>query len=234
MRLHLIWHDTVDFSPNNISIWAEKRGFEIAQTYMGDTEELPSLDNFDWLTVMGAPQHAWEEDRYPWLVREKKFIANAISHNKIILGICFGAQLVAEALGGNTFPSKHAEIGWYEVSLTPEGKKSFLFRGVLDRFLTFHCHSDHFSLPSGCSRLALNEATENQAFSCDGSPVVGLQFHPEYTRNLIRFLVNKDGHEWVKGPFVSGKKSVLSKTEEASETYWLMEAILDNMLQEFG
>ena len=69
MRLHLIWHDTVDFSPNNISIWAKKRGFEIAQTYMGDTEELPSLDNFDWLTVMGAPQHAWEEDRYP-IIRE--------------------------------------------------------------------------------------------------------------------------------------------------------------------
>ena len=234
MRLHLIWHDTVDFSPNNISIWAGKRGLEIAQTYMGDTEKLPSLDDFDWLMVMGAPQHAWEEDKYPWLVMEKRFIANAISLDKIILGICFGAQLVAEALGGDIFSSKHTEIGWHEVSLTPKGKKSFLFRGIPDRFLTFHCHSDHFSLPSGCTRLALNEPTENQAFICDDSPVVGLQFHPEYTRDLIRFIANKFGHEWVKGPFVSGKNAVLSKTQEVCETYWLMEAILENMIQEFG
>ncbi len=230
----MIWHDPIDFSPNNISIWAEKRGFEIDQTYVCNREELPALDDFDWLMVMGGSQHVWEEDKYPWLIIEKKFVADAIAHNKIILGICFGAQIIAQALGGNTFPNKHTEIGWLEVSLTPEGEKSFLFRGVPDRFLTFHWHSDHFSLPSGCTRLALSEPTENQAFICDGSPVVGLQFHPEYTRDLIRYLTLKEGDEWVKGPFVSGKKAVLSQTKRVGETFWLMETILGNMSQEFG
>jgi GMP synthase (glutamine-hydrolysing) len=234
MKLHLIWHDPLDFSPNNISIWAEKRGFEIDQTYACNMEELPSLDDFDWLMVMGGSQHIWEEEKTPWLALEKKFVANAIAHNKIIIGICLGAQLIAQALGGKVFTNKLTEIGWYDVSITPEGRQSFLFRDIPDKFMSFHWHSDHFSLPSGCTRLALTEATENQAFICDGSPVVGLQFHPEYTLDLIRYLTQKEGHEWVKGPFVAGKKAVLSQTEMVCETNWLMEALLDNMVQEFG
>ena len=234
MRLHLIWHDPLDFSPNNISIWAEKRGFEIDQTYACNMEELPSLDDFDWLMVMGGSQHIWEEDKYTWLAMEKRLIANAIDHNKIVLGICFGAQLIAQALDGKVFTNKLTEIGWYDVSITPEGRQSFLFRDIPDKFMSFHWHSDHFSLPSGCSRLAFTEPTENQAFICDGSPVVGLQFHPEYTLDLIRDLTQKEGHGWVKGPFVAGKKAVLSQTEMGYETNWLMETLLDNMVQEFG
>ena len=47
-------------------------------------------------------------------------------------------------------------------------------------------------------------------------------------------LTLKEGVEWKKGPFVSGKKAVLSQTENMGETFWLMEAILDNMNQKFG
>jgi len=165
---------------------------------------------------------------------EKRLIANAIAHNKIIIGICFGAQLIAQALGGRVFANKLTEIGWYDVSITPEGRQSYLFRDIPDKFMSFHWHSDHFSLPSGCTRLSFSEPTENQAFICDGSPVVGLQFHPEYTRDLIRYLTQKEGHGWVTGPFVAGKKAVLSQTEMVYETNWLMETLLDNMVQEFG
>jgi GMP synthase-like glutamine amidotransferase len=108
-------------------------------------EKLPSLSDFDWLMIMGGSQHAWGKEIHSWLVEEKRFIANALSEGKIILGICFGAQLLAEVLGDRVYPNKKEEIGWYEVTLNKEGLDSFLFKSVPDRFLTFHWHSDHFS-----------------------------------------------------------------------------------------
>ena len=130
--------------------------------------------------------------------------------------------------------SYHNEIGWYEVSLTTEGRGSFLFQGIPKTFVTFHWHSDHFSLPAGCARLAFSKATENQAFIRQGSPVVGVQFHPEYTRELIKYSSQKYGHEWIQDLFVSGKEAVLTQTEQLPDTYWLMETLLDNIDREFG
>ena len=234
MRLHLLEHDPIDLSRTNITIWAEKKGHKITKTDVFNMEDLPTLDDFDWLMVMGGSQHVWEEEAKPWLRGEKRFIAEVLDEGKIILGICFGAQLVAEVMGAKVFPNKHEEIGWHEVSLTPKGKESFLFNNVPETFVTFHWHSDHFSLPPGCTRLAISEPTTNQAFICDARPVVGLQFHPEYTRKLVTFFAEEYGHDWKQGPFIVGKEAVLAQIEQIPETYWLMEAILDNMDREFG
>ncbi|RLB15687.1 MAG: amidotransferase [Deltaproteobacteria bacterium] len=229
MRLHLLEHDPYDFSRTNITIWAEKRGYELHQTYICRNERLPSLDDQDWLMVMGGSQHVWEEEAHPWLVEEKAFIRKAMERGKPVLGICFGAQLIAEILGAEIFPNTHKEIGWHEVQLTAEGKKSFLLRNIPDRFTSFHWHSDHFSLPPGCTRLARSTPTPNQAFICKDWPIVGLQFHPEYTREMVTFFANREGDEWAPDPFVSGKEKVLRETGEIQETYWLMETLLENM-----
>lgn len=234
MRIHLLEHDPVDFSLTNIAVWAMKKGYQVTKTDVFKMEQLPSLYDFDWLMVMGGSQHTWEEAANPWLHREKEFIAEVLANAKIVLGVCFGAQLIAEILGGRVLPNKHNEIGWYEVSLTTEGRNSFLFKGIPKTFVTFHWHSDHFSLPAGCPRLAFSEATENQAFIREGSPVVGVQFHPEYTRELIKYSSQKYGHEWIQDRFVSGKEAVLTQTEQLPDTYWLMETLLDNIDREFG
>ena len=157
-----------------------------------------------------------------------------MKRDKIILGICFGAQLVAEVLGGRVFPNEHREIGWYRVNLTPEGEKSFLFAGVQKTFVTFHWHSDQFSLPPGCTRLAYSEPTLNQAFICKNRPIACLQFHPEDTRDLIRYYAREKSKDWIPDRYVQGKEVVLQQTEEIRDTYWLMEAMLDNMDREFG
>ena len=107
----------------------------------------------------------------------KKILDDTLRAGKIVLGICLGAQLLAEAFGGRAFTNKHPEIGWHEVSLNPEGKNSFLFKDVPDGFLTFHWHFDHFSLPAGCTCLAGSEPTVNQAFIHNESPAACLQFH---------------------------------------------------------
>ena len=234
MRLHLLQHDPIDYSRDNIAIWAQRKGYEISETYLCNKEKLPSFYEFDWLIIMGGSQHAWDEKNHPWLISEKAFIAKSLEKNKIILGICLGAQLIAGALGGEVFPNNEEEIGWFDVSLTPEGEKSFLFKNIPKTFVTFHWHSDHFSLPSCCTRLAQSEPTLNQAFVCKGRPLVGLQFHPEMTREMTESFAGKYGHQWVKGRFVSGKKTVLKQTQKIPDTDWLMSIILDNMDQAFN
>ena len=234
MRLHLFEHDPIDMSRTNITKWAEAKGYQITQTYICKNEKMPAIDDVDWLMVMGGSPHAWEEDVHPWLAPEKEFIVRALDNNKPILGICFGAQLLAEALGGSVFRNENEEIGWIEVTLTEEGRNSFLFQNVPETFLTFHWHSDHFSLPAGCIRLAYSEPTANQAYVCKERPIAAMQFHPEYTRDMVKQFAREWGDEWQKGPFVAGKEAVLAQTEKIPDTYWLMTTMLDNMVREFG
>ena len=126
------------------------------------------------------------------------------------------------------------EIGWHEIVLNREGQRSFLFRDVPESFISFHWHSDHFSLPPECTCLAHSAVTQNQAFVHNRRPVVGIQFHPEYTREMVRHYSEEFGHEWGQGPYVASKDTVLAKTRRVPETYWLMEKLLDNLLLEFG
>ena len=233
MRLQLIEHDAEDFSCTNISFWAAKKGYPVKQTYVCNNENMPPMDSFDWLMVMGGSQHAWDEQNNPWLRAEKALLKDALAAGKIILGICFGAQLLAEALGGNTFPNRYKEIGWHEVSLNRAGRASWLFENIPPTFVSFHWHSDHFSLPRSCTTLAYSEATENQAFVCDGRPLVGLQFHPEYTRQMVRYFAGKPDQDWTPDKYVSGTDAVLAKTEQIPETYWLAETLLNNMERRF-
>ena len=233
MRIQLIEHDPEDFSRTNISFWAAEKGYRVNQTYVCNHEELPPLNSFDWLMVMGGSQHAWDEKANPWLPDEKAFLKDALAAGKIVLGICFGAQLLAEALGGKIFPNPHKEIGWHAVSLNREGQNSFLFEDIPPSFVTFHWHSDHFSLPPGCTRLAGSQATENQAFVCQDRRLVGLQFHPEYTREMVLYYAREHSQDWTRDEYVSPKEEVLTRTETSPDTFWLMKALLNNIEQEF-
>ena len=145
MRIHLLEHDWVDPSPTNITIWAKTKEHAVTRTYLCNREALPALEDLDWLMVMGGSAHGWDEDINPWLPAEKRFIARALSAGKIVLGVCFGAQLLAEALGAQIFPAMHKEIGWHEICLTAQGKESFLFNNIPETFVSFHWHSDHYS-----------------------------------------------------------------------------------------
>lgn len=234
MRIQLIEHDPEDFSRTNISLWAAKKGYRVNQTYVCNNEELPPVDSFDWLMVMGGSQQAWDEGASPWLQEEKAFLSDTLAAGKIILGICFGAQLLAEALGGKLFPNPQKEIGWHEVSLTREGQESFLFQDIPSDFVTFHWHSDHFSLPRSCTRLAGSKATENQAFVDQDRPLVGLQFHPEYTRDMVTYYAREHSQDWTSDAHISTKDEVLARTKEIPDTYWLMETLLNNIQQEFS
>ena len=67
---------------------------------LDEGEDLPALDSYDALWVMGGPMDVWEEQKYPWLREEKKFIKTAVKEKGLpYFGICLGHQLLADALG---------------------------------------------------------------------------------------------------------------------------------------
>ena len=81
----------------------------------------PRPADFDAMWVMGGPMNVWEEDRYPWLIKEKLFIKNwVLKLEKPFFGICLGHQLLGDALGASVIKSKKPEIGFKKISLSQE------------------------------------------------------------------------------------------------------------------
>lgn len=190
MRVH--WFQHVDFEGlGSIDSWLIQRGHSITVTRFWRGELPPPVENYDWLIVMGGPMNIYEHDAYPWLVVEKAAIRKAIAATKRVLGICLGAQLIADVLGGKVTRNAHTEIGWLPVTLRET--TSSLIADWPTTFDAFHWHGDTFSLPPNATHLAASLACEQQAFAY-GDRVLGLQFHLEIqAADLDAWLAQPDG-----------------------------------------
>ena len=161
---------------------------------------LPDPGDFDLLIIMGGPMDVRDIVGHSWLAEEKRFIKEAIGRKMKILGICLGAQLLAEALGGSVAPGMYREIGWHEVSKGSEAVHCALGRALPDRFLAFHWHGDCFSIPPGAVALGYSAACATQGFVWQ-ERVVALQFHLEATlASVADLLQNCHGEVDASGP----------------------------------
>ena len=149
-----------------------------------DPEARPSLDGYRGLVVLGGPMSVNDTEHHPHLATEVELIGQALERGLPVLGICLGAQLIARALGAEVRPGPEKEIGWYDVSLTPEARADPLFAHFGPSEKIFQWHGDTFDLPEGAVRLASTPACPNQAFRF-GENVYGLQFHLEVDQDLI-------------------------------------------------
>ncbi|SYZ72155.1 Glutamine amidotransferase (Class I) [Candidatus Zixiibacteriota bacterium] len=232
MRMHYLQHVPYE-SPAGILTWAEEKRLKITRTALYEPAPYPSVETFDWLVIMGGPMNIYEEAKYPRLTEEKRFIEKAIKAEKMILGICLGAQLLADLLGGPVSRNKNREIGWFPVMLTERGKKSPVFGNLPAEFITFHWHSDTFALPPGAIHLAASEACFNQGFSY-GKNILGLQFHPEMRRNDIAEIVERTRDQLVIDKFIQPEEALLNADENfKSMTEWLP-MMLANFLRANG
>ncbi len=208
MRIHSLQHVPFE-GPAAIQAWAESRGHQLTATRLFEDGGLPHMNDFDRLVVMGGPMNIYEEDLYPWLAREKRFIGEAVAAEKTVIGICLGAQLIADVLGARVRRNPYKEIGWYPIEWTEPARRSAVFGFLPERLVAFHWHGDTFDIPPGATHLARSEACENQAFLY-GERVLGLQFHLESTPESVRLLTENCRDELVPAPWIRNEGEILS------------------------
>ena len=136
MRIHYLQHVPFE-NPAMLVTWAHERGHRLTGTHLYNFEAVPEPDQFDWLVIMGGPMNIYEEEQYPWLGYEKDCIRKAIEQDKVVLGICLGAQLIADVLGGKVTKNPVAEIGWLPVTLYKEKIQGKFFDGFPESFPVF-------------------------------------------------------------------------------------------------
>ena len=201
MRIYALQHVWFE-DPVEISSWAVAKRHAVKCALVSDGAPFPDPAAFDWLVVMGGPMSAYEENDYPWLVKEKRFIEAAVAQGKFVLGVCLGAQLIADVLGAKVYRNNQKEIGWFDVALKPDAKSSPLFKAWPARFTAFHWHGDTFALPAGARWIAESAACRHQAFEYENR-VVGLQFHLESTpESVARLTAHGQADLTAAGPFV--------------------------------
>lgn len=223
MRAHYLQH--VPFEGlGSIEPWLKMSGYEISRTPFFESAELPDINEFDILIVMGGPMSVNDDSRFPWLLKEKHFIRRAIEQRKPVLGVCLGAQLIANAMGARVYKNQFKEIGWFPVQgVAPYDSHVFSFPTSID---AFHWHGETFDLPPDAVRIARSECCENQGFQL-GPSVIALQFHLETTFYSACEIVTHCRDELTPDKYVQSEASILGV---GPEKYQAINALMDEVL----
>jgi GMP synthase-like glutamine amidotransferase len=230
MRMAVLQH--VEFEgPAAVADWAAGRGFPLRIFHLHRDPTLPSLADFDTLTVMGGPMSANDEAQLGWLGREIALVREAIAADKTVLGICLGAQIIAKALGARVYPGSAKEIGWFPVQRTTGSHP--LFEGLPDSFTPFHWHGETFDLPHEAALLAKSKITQTQAFAV-GQRVLGLQFHLEATEESVRALLKGAAHEIGDGAFEQQPGTILASLNLCASLRPLLDTMLNRSTEFAG
>lgn len=203
-----------------------KRGHQLTSTHLYKNQELSSVSEFDWLIVMGGPMGVYDEEKYAWLGAEKRFIKETIESGKIVLGICLGAQLIADVLGARIYENSHREIGWFNVRRSPDMDGTILSEVIPEEIEVFHWHSDTFDIPQNANVLAESEACQNQGFIWHDR-VIGFQFHLETTFQSASALVENCGEELGDSQYVQTGKEILSDQGKFEKINRVMQSVLE-------
>lgn len=227
MRVHGLQH--VDFEGlGHIQQWIMDRGHSLTMTRFYAGESLPALGDFDRLVIMGGPMNIYEDDQYPWLADERAFIREALAAGKSAVGVCLGAQLLADALGSKVYKGHFQEIGWLPIQVTPEGRTNPLWQGLDPEPIVLHWHGDTFDVPAGTVHLAKSEGCNSQAFLYENR-VLGLQFHMESTPATVQSILANCGHEIVKGPYVQSAEHIAARAADPA-TFTGINRLLETLL----
>lgn len=225
MRVHWLQHAAHE-TLGCIEPWLQRQRWPVSRTRLFAGEALPRVKAFDWLLVLGGPMNIYEYRKYPWLKPEKRFIEQAIVHNRRVLGICLGAQLVADVLGARTRPNQHTEIGFFKVVSTSDSSSCHLLSDIADGLEAFHWHGDTFDIPPGATRHHKSDACVNQSFSW-GQRVLGLQFHLEVTATDARHWL--DLAKPAPQRYVQDARRILARPARFAANHRQMVRLLDRM-----
>ena len=150
-----------------------------------------------------------------------------------MLGVCLGAQLIADVLGAPVTANPHREIGWLPIRWTPRRAACRPSPTCPRRVVVFHWHSDTFALPAGTIHLASSEACRHQGFCTPDGRVVALQFHLEMRPQDVASLAASGKAELAEGgDHVQPAERLLSEApERAAALFPLLETCLDAWIE---
>lgn len=164
-----------------------RRGYDIEMLPVVPSDRFDSPDvrvafpdptGYDAIVPMGAKWSVYDEMAIgSWIGDELAFLRSAHQAGVPVLGICFGGQALAAALGGSVEPAPEPEIGWVVLDVDEAND------GLIDPGPWFEFHYDRFTPPSG-ARVLARTAGASQAFVLGRS--LGVQFHPEMTPAMLR------------------------------------------------
>ena len=223
MRIHCIRHESFE-GLAYIEKWISGQQHSLKYTHTYLNQAFPIDMDFELLIIMGGTDSVYEADEKAWLLKEKRFIAKALGMGKNILGICFGAQIIADVLGAKVYPASQKEIGWFPVCFNPDLCNSINF--LPDEIIAFHWHSDTFDIPSGAIHLASSGCTPNQGFIIEKN-VVALQFHLEMNKKGVDQLLSAMGHTLIPAQYVQSDYAIRQRTDLFRDNNRLMEFFLN-------
>jgi GMP synthase-like glutamine amidotransferase len=169
--------------PGHVTEWLAEHDASVETLRIDlDDREVDPMD-YDLIVSLGSEFAAFDDTR-PFVPREARLMRAAIDADVSVLGLCFGGQMLARALGGKVFRSTESEIGWVPVRSTdPE---------LVPIGPWFQWHFDSFTVPPGATVIADSDVGP-QAFVAGRS--LGLQFHPEVTTEIMDDWVRAYRHE---------------------------------------
>ena len=146
-------------------------------------DDINSLDlnSLSGLIFMGGPYSVY--DNHPWQKNELQLIQRAIDKNILIMGVCFGSQLISKVLGARVFKADHMEIGWHMITADTSKLDPLKPLNLDKSFEVFEWHEDVFSIPEGATPIFSGTNHENQGYVCGN--ILVMQFHLEMTEHMI-------------------------------------------------
>ncbi len=159
---------------------------ETVSPYSG--ESLPQAVSFGGVIITGS--HDMVTEKYPWSEKTATWIRQVVETETPVLGVCYGHQLLAHAMGGVVGDNpKGREVGTVSIRLNQRGRQDPLFHGTPEMFAAHACHTQSvLQLPAGATLLASSDMDPHHAFSI-GRRAWGVQFHPEFDGQMLRLYI---------------------------------------------
>ncbi len=150
-----------------------------------EDQRLPGCKQFSAVIISGS--NAMITDNHAWVKRAEKWIRHAVASGIPFLGICFGHQLLASALGGTVADNPNGiEVGSVDIHLQPHSASDALFADMPEIIPSHVSHRQSvLRIPPGAVHLASSAMESNHAFRF-GKHVWGLQFHPEFSAEIAQ------------------------------------------------